>query len=43
MSLTDKMDAIDLIITALKEHEKRLDDVVARLEEVTASAEEADS
>ena len=43
MSFTDKMDAIDLIITALKDHEKRLDDVVARLEELTASAEKAGS
>ena len=27
-----KMDALDLVIKALKEHEKRLDDVVNRLE-----------
>ena len=38
----DKMDALDLIITALKDHEKRLDDISNRLEDlfITLSSEE---
>jgi hypothetical protein len=32
MSYLEKMDILDLIIEALKEHEKVLDDIVARLD-----------
>jgi len=32
MSYTEKMDVIDLIIEALKEHEKALDEIATRLD-----------
>ena len=32
MSYLEKMDVLDLIIEALKEHEKTLDDIVSRLD-----------
>ena len=35
----EKMDALDLIITALKDHEKRLDDLYQRLEDIVNSLE----
>lgn len=31
MSLTTRMDILDLVITCLKEHEKELDDLINRL------------
>lgn len=34
MDLTEKIDVLDMIIAVLKEHEKALDDVVARLEKL---------
>ena len=30
--MQDKLDMLDLLITALKEHEKKLDDLINRLE-----------
>ncbi len=38
MSFDEKMDAIDLIINVLREHEKSLDELVSRLEELLAKA-----
>ena len=35
MALQTKYDLVDLIIRTLKEHEKALDDIASRLEEVT--------
>ena len=32
MTYLDKLDMLDLLITALKEHEKKLDDLINRLE-----------
>ena len=32
---TQKIDVLDLIIETLKEHEKHLDELITRLEEVT--------
>lgn len=32
MSVAQKLDVLDLIISTLKEHEKRLDDICVRLE-----------
>ena len=32
MSLTEKIDVLDLLIAVLKEHEKRLDELIRRLE-----------
>ena len=32
---TQKIDVLDLIIETLKEHEKHLDELIARLEKVT--------
>lgn len=32
MSYTDKVDVLDMIINVLNEHEKKLDDLVQRLE-----------
>ena len=34
MSLTSKIDVLDFIIDVLKEHEKRLDELIKRLEKV---------
>ncbi len=38
MSFDEKMDAIDLIINVLREHEKSLDELVSRLEELVSRA-----
>ena len=38
----DKLDTIDLIITALKEHEKMLDSVISNLSAFTGGAERTD-
>ena len=35
MSYTEKIDVLDLLINVLQEHEKKLDALVGRLEEVT--------
>jgi len=35
MSLTEKIDVLDLIIAVLREHEEALDDLVYRLEKAT--------
>lgn len=35
MSFTEKIDVLDLIINTLNEHEKKLDSLVTRLEEIT--------
>jgi CheY-like chemotaxis protein len=35
MSITDKIDVLDLIINVLNEHEKKMDDLVERLEFIT--------
>ena len=32
MSLTEKIDVLDLLIDVLREHEKRLDELIRRLE-----------
>ena len=32
MSLTEKIDVLDLIINVLKEHEKKLDELIGKLE-----------
>lgn len=42
MSYTEKMDVFDLIITVLKEHEKNLDAIAARLEKALDLVEEPD-
>jgi len=34
MDLTEKIDVLDMLIAVLREHEKALDDVVARLEKL---------
>ncbi len=39
MSVKDKMDVLDLIINILMEHEKRLDNIVERLENNIESIE----
>lgn len=39
MSVKDKMDVLDLIISILMEHEKRLDNIVERLENNIESIE----
>jgi len=39
MSVKDKMDVLDLIISILMEHEKRLDNIVGRLENNIESIE----
>lgn len=39
MEIENKLDAIDLIINILIEHEKRLDNIVDRLESYTKSIE----
>ncbi len=39
MSLTTKMDVLDLVIRCLEEHEKALDDLVDRLEKAVSVAE----
>ncbi len=39
MSVKDKMDVLDLIINILMEHEKRLDNIVERLESNIQSIE----
>ncbi|MBS7630090.1 hypothetical protein KEJ47_00705 [Candidatus Bathyarchaeota archaeon] len=39
MGYEDKVDVIDLIINVLREHEKNLDDLVARLENVVTKTE----
>ena len=36
MSYTEKMDVLDLIINILRKHEEKLDELVERLEAVTA-------
>ncbi|MBS7638007.1 hypothetical protein KEJ49_03845 [Candidatus Bathyarchaeota archaeon] len=38
MNFDEKMDAIDLIINVLREHEKSLDELVSRLEELLSKA-----
>lgn len=38
-SFPEKMDALDLIITALKDHEKRLDELYQRLEDIAKNIE----
>ena len=34
MSLTEKIDVLDLLISVLREHEKRLDELIRRLEKL---------
>jgi len=43
MGFDEKVDVIDLIINVLKEHEKSLDDIVTRLEEVIGRAPQANA
>ena len=38
MTFAEKIDALDLIITVLKDHEKRLSDLIDRLKEVLEDA-----
>ncbi len=33
--ITEKMDVLDLLINVIREHEKRLDELVSRLEKIT--------
>jgi len=40
MGVNSKLDALDLIINVLIEHEKRLDDLIQRLEKNTEVIEE---
>jgi len=40
MGVKSKLDALDLIINVLIEHEKRLDDIIGRLEKNTEVIEE---
>jgi len=40
MGVKSKLDALDLIINVLIEHEKRLDDIIERLEKNTEVIEE---
>jgi hypothetical protein len=40
MGVKSKLDALDLIINVLLEHEKRLDDLIQRLEKNTEIIEE---
>jgi CheY-like chemotaxis protein len=40
MSFTDKIDVLDLIINVLNEHERKLDELVGRLEVITRILEE---
>lgn len=42
MSYTEKIDALDLVITILKEHEKALDAIATRLEKALDTAQEPD-
>jgi len=39
MSLTTRMDILDLVITCLKEHEKEIDNLTDRLEKAVAMVE----
>ena len=39
MSLSQKVDVLDLIIDVLKEHEKKLDELISRLEKIVEKAE----
>ena len=40
MGVKSKLDALDLIINVLIEHEKRLDDIIERLEKNTEAIED---
>lgn len=42
MTVNEKLDVLDLIITTLKEHEKALDRLTERLELVVKAAEDQD-
>lgn len=42
MSYSQKIDALDMVITVLKEHEKELDRLVGRLEKALSLVEEPD-
>lgn len=42
MSYSQKIDALDMVINVLKEHEKALDRLVARLEKALGLVEEPD-
>lgn len=42
MTYMEKMDALDLVIKTLKEHEKVLDDLTARMESVLGEKGEVD-
>ena len=39
MSLSEKIDVLDLVIDVLREHEKRLDELISRLEKIVEKAE----
>jgi len=39
MSLSQKVDVLDLIIDVLKEHEKKLDELISRLERIVEKHE----
>jgi len=39
MSLSQKVDVLDLIIDVLREHEKKLDELIGRLEKIVEKAE----
>ncbi len=39
MSLSQKVDVLDLIIDVLREHEKKLDELISRLEKIVDKAE----
>jgi len=40
MSFTEKVDVLDLLIKILEEHEKRLDQLIARLERVAPATKD---
>lgn len=39
--MSEKIDAMDLIIDIMREHEKTLDELIARLEAITPTLEKA--
>ncbi len=41
MLFTEKIDVLDLLINILREHEEKIDELVARLEQITENIEAA--
>ena len=39
MDFTQKIDVLDMVITCLREHEKKIDDLIDRLEKAVSIAE----